>query len=490
MSAQTDIDVAIDIEYDRQILSGNLVEFFRQAWHIVEPATKLSANWHLDFISYLLQEAIGRVIRGEKRPYHIIINVPPRSSKSTLCTVMPNAWAWTTAPCLEVMNASYADSLAELHAIKTKEIVESEWYQKRWGHMFRMSRRMNRNKAYGTDKGGKRLVTSITGAATGKGAHVLIIDDPNHPLKSESATDRNKVNSWLSKTMYTRLNRPEIDLVIIIQQRVHEDDATGHLIRNAGDLFRVFSIPAEDTFPIHPPQLGKYYRDGLMDPVRFNHNILRDQAKVLGSRGYAGQYGQQPASPDGNILKRSWFRIITREDYEKRVPENKRKSRFVADTAYDEADKIKKNDPSGILAYVVHEDSVYVIGWKKYWDELPDLVRNFEAFVRAHRYTGDSILKIEPKASGKSVVQTMRRYTSINVAEAKAPKDSKEVRVTGISPFCESLRVILVQGDWNDAFIDELCVFPGGAHDEAPDCLVMAVEDAQRKPISHARIKS
>jgi predicted phage terminase large subunit-like protein len=471
----------VQVVYDRAALSSSYYEFFKAAWHICEPAIPLDDNWHIRYLCWRLQQEVERIERGELRRRHIIINIPPRSLKSYLCTVMLNAWSWTRSPHLRYLTSSYSDSLSESHAILTKTVIESEWYQQRWGHKFRLSKKENRNNNFANSASGRRIATSVGGSATGKGANIIIADDLIDPRRAVSKSEREKAVHHATNTLYQRLNNPEVDVMIIVQQRLHQHDPAGYLMETNPDKWEVISIPAEDSYPIKPAGLHKYYVDGLFSPKRFSREVLLDKLAILGSRGYAEQYGQQPSDPEGNVFKRGWFRIMSKAVFEAEVMSKSPVMKFVADTAYDDKQKLQDNDPSGVLAFVHHDNTLYLFNYETIYAELPGFLRLCEAFVRANRYTNRSMLKIEPKASGKSIEQAIRAWTSINVSAAPAPTESKEVRATNTAPFVESGRVVLVEGTWNEAWLDSVCTFPNAPHDEEVDTLVMAINDSQKR---------
>ncbi|MDR1337151.1 MAG: heat-shock protein Hsp70, partial [Tannerella sp.] len=148
---------------------------------------------------------------------------------------------------------------------------------------------------------------------------------------------------------------------------------------------------------------------------------------------------------------------------------------FFLDTAYDEK-KESGNDPSGIIAACRLQGKMYVFHGQKMYKEFPDLCRFIVEYVRNYGYTGRSTVRIEPKANGVSIIQQMRRHTKLNITRTPAPKDSKTVRLTAASPKIECGRVVLVDGAWNDEFLDEVCGFPAKSHDEYVDILCYAID--------------
>lgn len=183
-------------------------------------------------------------------------------------------------------------------------------------------------------------------------------------------------------------------------------------------------------------------------------------------RTFASLYQQRPSPDGGNIIKDEYLPII--EHYE--VP-NFDQIDFVSDTAYTAK---QENDPSACLAYAIADGNLYLLGYIRLWAEFSELSQKLKDFVGQKGKT-NSRLYIEPKASGKSIVQYLRRNTNLNVMEYKLADGDKVVRLRAVEPFLEANKVFLVRGAWNQQFIDECKFFPNGKHDEAVDCLTMAV---------------
>jgi predicted phage terminase large subunit-like protein len=207
----------------------------------------------------------------------------------------------------------------------------------------------------------------------------------------------------------------------------------------------------------------------LFFPNRFNKTVLASLRASLGSYGYAGQYSQRPSPEEGGILKKKWFGSIPYELFKKTV--GNAKTDFFLDTAYTED---SKNDPTALMACCYHNHVLYILNSKQAWLELPDLLKFIPDYVALHKYSVVSRILIEPKASGKSTVQSFKK-TRYNVIELPAPTESKLVRVNNITPFVESGKCVLVEGSWNDLFLGECAGFPNAAHDDQVDNLANAI---------------
>jgi predicted phage terminase large subunit-like protein len=454
---------------EKKLCEMSFYEFFQAAWIVVEPAVPLSTNWHHKYICDLLQEECERVIAQKPKTKDVIINVPFRSTKSLIVTVMFPVWAWIRSPKLRFITSSYSATLSIELATKSRDIIFSDWFKRRWGDVFHIKKDQNLKERYENNHVGMRRATSVGGTVTGQGGDFLIVDDPLSPQMASSATERENANEWYRTTFYSRLNQPDIGVRIIIMQRVHEDDLTGFLLGRETRLkYKHICIPAKSgDGNIKPTYLEEFYNkdNGLFWEDRFSQSTLDDYRSALGSYGYAGQLQQTPTPLDSGMIHKDWFKIDRYRVDEAIV-------NFVIDPAYT-ADQ--KNDPSALLAYTYKDNRWQIVDCVNVYKEFPDLVKFIQQWVAKNGYTNRSRIYVEPKASGKSIVQTLVRETGLNVKEDKPPTKDKVARVSDVSASLESGRVSLLNGDWNDEFLDQLAKFPAAKHDDMVDCLVMAV---------------
>ena len=460
---------ALKFALNKKLCEMSFYEFFQQAWHVVEPAVPLSTNWHHKYICDTLQEECERIIRQEPKTKDIIINVPFRSTKSLIVTVMFPVWAWIKSPKLRFITSSYSATLSIELATKSRDIIFSDWFKKRWEDVFHIKKDQNLKERYENNHIGMRRATSVGGTVTGQGGDFLIVDDPLSPQMANSATERDNANEWYRTTFYSRLNQADIGVRIIIMQRVHEDDLSGFLLDRETRLnYKHICIPATNTDGnIKPKSLEKFYNKdtGLFWEDRFSQKVLDDYKNALGTYGYAGQLQQTPTPLDSGMIHRDWFRID-------RFRKDEAIVNFIIDPAYTAN---QKNDPSALLAYTYTENKWQIVDCVNVRKEFPELVKFIPEWVQKNGYTNKSRIYVEPKASGKSIVQTLVRETGLNVKEDKPPTKDKVARVSDISASLESGRVSLLNGKWNEEFLDQLTKFPAAKHDDMVDCLVMAV---------------
>jgi len=287
------------------ILRTDLSAFVEKCFAEIEQGKPYAHNWHVDAIAYQLT----RIHAGETR--RLIVNIPPRHLKSLTVTIAFTAWSLGHDPTKKIICVSHSKDLAREHANSFLRIVESPWYQRLFPSL-QVARRGHRITELKTTRGGFRLATSIEGAVLGRGADLIVIDDPIQPLAALSVAERAKVKTFYDQTLYTRLNDKEIGAIILVMQRLHEDDLVAHV--EAIDDWEKLQIaaiaPQPETYALSAHPGDQYHRaaDELLHPAREGREILDQVRRTMGSRGFRAQYQQAPVPLDVNIIKRNWIR--------------------------------------------------------------------------------------------------------------------------------------------------------------------------------------
>lgn len=460
------------LEVYKYELSNNFYFFFKEAWYILEPSTTLKTNWHHKYICDLLQKETIRIANRENKTQDIIINLPFRATKSIIVSQMWNAWAWINYPELRFISSSHSLRIAIRDAKKTRDIINSIWYQDLFGDKFSWTSDQNVKSEYENDKKGKRFVTSTESNLTGEGGDILIWDDANDP-KDISDVKLDKTNIWYDDTFYSRLNDSHVGLRIGIQQRIHGKDLTAHIIKkHPEDIFHIV-LPAELNEEVRPIELKDKYNNGLFWEWKFSKIELDRYKKVLSATGYSGQLMQRPAPKEGNKIKRDWFKIIKLNE----IPfslEHEKVDIWI-DGAYTEN---TKNDPTALMACVKYNENVYILNSVQKWLELYELLDYFPGFAKANYYNSRGKVFIEPKASGKPLKSMLNKqgYNCIEIND-KVVKYGKMGRVNNSEPTIQSGKIILIEGAWNEQFVDECCMFPNGEHDDQLDNLCYGVHE-------------
>lgn len=444
--------------------------FVETFWAVIIPEEPVF-NWHIKYLCDELQELAYYIVNRLPKPYDLIINIPPGTTKSTIATIMFPAWLWTQDPALRIISSSYSKDVSGDQSQKSKDIITSDKYKRLFPDVV-MRHDKDAKTFYGNTAGGDRYVTSTGSAVTGKHAHVIINDDPQNPKQADSEPSRQEAVAF-TKTLSTRKVNKKNTPTITIMQRLHEEDVTGYLLKRKGDKIKHICLPAELSPHVAPVELREKYVRGLLDPVRLDEEVLAEARIDLGTRGYAGQYEQTPASAEGNIVQKGWFQHISRAQFE--AMRGGAAMHFFLDTAYERKNK-SDNDPSGILAACKIGNQLFVYHAKKVWKTFPELIAFLPEYCHTWGYDRRSTLRIEPKANGVSVVQQLQASTDLNVTKTPSPTDSKATRLSVASPKIECGRVVLVDGEWVEDFVEEVANFPTQTHDEFVDILCYAID--------------
>ena len=301
----------VKAEKARRAASASLYEFVKQSWHVVEPGVPFMESWHIAEIC----EHLEAVSAGEI--HRLLINIPPRHSKSTIVSVMWPAWEWITDPAQKFLCASYSGTLSTRDNLKTRRLLQSPWYQERWGHMFKFAGDQNAKQRFENDKTGYRLATSVGGTATGEGGSRLILDDPHGAQAAQSEAMRESDLEWFDMVWSTRLNNPKTDAMVTVMQRLHERDISGHILNDIRGWEHI-CIPAEWDGKHRKTILGAYdprkVKGELICPDRFGDKEITMLKQLLGSYGSAGQLQQDPTPSGGGILKTKHFGLWSADD--------------------------------------------------------------------------------------------------------------------------------------------------------------------------------
>jgi predicted phage terminase large subunit-like protein len=476
------LDKELELQLKREIFTTSYFEFFKWAFNILFPNEKYEDAFHIKYLCDLYQVEVERIIKREEKDKDIIVNIPPRTSKSLITSVVLNAWAWIKDPTIPFITVSFDEDLSLLNARYCKDIIKSDEYQALFGHLFQIRKDADTQSLFFTDKGGFRMSKTTGANITGHKGMIIIVDDPQNPKTAESELERKKTIEYYTRALYNRLTPANLGIRIIIMQRLHENDLTGYLLENNKEDYIHICLPAEISDLVKPVELRDKYsqvefatQEGtrsyfLLDPIRLGMKTLSGFKKTLGTRGYTGQYDQRPAPEEGGIFKREWFEIVDPETIVRDV-QNESIHAFI-DGAY--TDKTQ-NDPSAKLDAFRQGNFLYIVNVEEQWMEAPALMKYLKQHIVKYQHDRNSKMFIEPKASGKTIAQMLRDGTMFNVIETKPPDKDKVTRANAVSPICESKRVKLINGPYVEKFLQQVTTFPNATHDDMVDVLVMAI---------------
>ncbi|MFP3153115.1 phage terminase large subunit [Lachnospiraceae bacterium ZAX-1] len=449
-------------EIQREAAERSLPKFIEQAWQTIEPGTQYIDNWHI----HLIGEYMQAVNLGQTR--RLIINIPPRHMKSIEATICYPAWTWTKDPGKRFIKVSYSDNLSRKHNILTRDIIRSPWFCDNWGDTVTLKDDVNRQNEFKNSKLGFMYSTSVGGALTGEGGDVIIIDDPQNPLMANSEAEREASINFFKNTLQTRLNDPKKGAIIIIMQRLHENDMTGYILsENIG--YEHLCLPAIApertiiTFPISKKEIVREEGD-LLNAGRFDKQVLDDLKKSMGSLQFSGQFQQTPAPAEGIIFKREWMTNF-----------------------YTLAPKTM-DIQSWDMAFTKSEGSAKVAGFVMgkaeadiYIKDLTNDKMDFTESVVAVRTLSGKHPKarakvVENKANGPAIVNTLKKEIP-GMVEFN-PKGSKEERAMSVTPYFEAGNIWFPDpktNPWVEDLIRDLLIFPKGTYKDTVDALVQGI---------------
>lgn len=467
----------------RKRYEGSLIEFFEAAWPHFDPAP-FTPGWHLEAIA----EHLEAVARGEIR--RLLVNVPPRHSKTLLCSVAYPAWIWAQTPDKEFplmgphvkfMCLSYGDSLAMDSSTLAKRLVNSDWYQGYWGNRVKITKDQDNKEKFDTTAGGTRISSSFGSGILGRGADIKIIDDPHKVDEVESELTRQRVIRTYDGTLKSRITDPKLSAEITIMQRLHEADLAGHILEDE-DVVHL-CLPAEYEEGRHCVTALSWedprQKEGeLLWPERFGPPELAPYKRI--PYEWAGQWQQRPEPRGGGIIKRDWWQLWEKDEF----PEFE----YIvasADTAFTEKEE---NDPTGCTVWGVFREGTYnypkvmlIWAWRKHLELHGRLVEKLPGesdkayrtraqpswgLVEWLRHTCSrckvDMLLIENRASGKDAGSALSRMFGPSSYGIKLvePRGDKVARMHAVVPTFSQSLVYAPEREWATLAIDEICTFP------------------------------
>jgi len=446
-----------------ELARRSLLEFTRQAWHILEPGVPMKEGWVLEAIcEHLEAVADGRIKR-------LLINVPPGSSKSRLARVMFPLWLWTHKPWMRIIGASYALSLSERDSYYARTIVQSEWYQKNFGVSISAEQGSKVNFD-NTSMGGMRAI-SVGGATTGFRGDLLLLDDGHNVSDGESDAKRSEAVQWFLETFQTRVNDLDNTPIVVIGQRIHEEDIYSAALELG---YEHLNIAME-----YDPEVAKTTSIGwtdprtkegeLMWPERFSADAVERLKKALGPYAASAQLQQRPVPRKGGMFQVDNIRQI--DD----LPDEN----FIAVRAWDLAGS------EGNGAFTVGTKMVYGETSQQFY--VVDVIRKqlgggavrqlIEKTAEQDGHTCKIIVPQDPGAAGKVVVQDIIALLHGYNAKAEAQSGSKETRAEPLASQVEIGRVNVLKRTWTKAWLDELRFFPKGKFKDQVDSTASAFNE-------------
>lgn len=457
------ISLATLIELDRALVKKcGFKKFIKLAWSQIEPGKEFIDGWHIDAIA----EHLEAITKGQLN--RLVINIPPGHMKSIATCVLWPSWVWTFRPESKWIFASYAMNLSRRDNLRMRRLIESEWYQARWGESFRPLRDNWGADKFINDHAGFRMCTSVDGTVTGEHADFQVCDDP---IKPQDVTKTSLANclEWWNETMSSRLVDFKKSARVIIMQRLHVNDLAGEMLRAGGYEHLCLPMEYESKSKCHTSIGFNDPRtlDGeLLWPEKCPAESVSEIKKDINSeRGIAAQLQQQPVPHSGAIFKRDCVQ------YYKDLP-----ATATIVTSWDCT--FKETSTSYVVGQVwgITNDCTNFV--------LIDQVRNHLSFSEtltairkfAHKYPYCSAHLIEEKANGSAVIDMLR--DEIPGLIPVLPQGGKEARANAIESLWSNKFVLLPDPElkaWVGDFVQEILEFPSSLHDDQVDAMTQAL---------------
>lgn len=441
-------------------LRTNFYWFIAKTFQTLNPSTPFLRNWHIEAIAWHLEQVrLGKIKR-------LIITMPPRSAKSISATVAFPAFVHGWDPTVEIVAVSYAQNLSSKLHNDYRSIISAPWYKGIFPGT-RIDPRKDSEQETRLTSRGSRLATSVGGVLTGRGAEIIIIDDPLKPDEAASEAGRNTVNQWFGSTLLSRLNQKKDGAIVIVTQRLHVDDLVGH-VTEYDDNWTVLNLPAiaveDEAIQVGNRRYYRRKRGGLLHPERENLAVYDELKLNIGAEAFEAQYQQQPVPPGGNMFKRKW---LTHYDQLPEIGDD--------DTIFQSWDTASKtglaNDWSVGTTWLYKNGSYYLMDVCREKLNYPDL--KAKMIESARRYDPWTIL-IEDTGVGTGLLEDLRQE-GLDAVAVK-PTQSKETRAHIQTPKFQSSRVLFPRSaHWLPELEAEVLAFPGGRHDDQVDSITQAL---------------
>ena len=435
---------------DRELAASNFLTFVKRVW-----PNFIEGRHHKKMASAFEKVASGKIKR-------LIINMPPRHTKSEFASYLLPAWFLGKFPNKKVIQTSHTAELAVGFGRKVRNLVDSDVYAETFPNVSLQAD----SKAAGrwnTNKNGEYFAIGVGGAVTGKGADLLVIDDPHSEqeaaLAATSPEIYDKVYEWYTSGPRQRLQPG--GAIVIVMTRWGLRDLTGQVIKSAtqrgGDEWQVIEFPA--ILPSGNPLWPEFWS---LDEL----SALKEE---LPNSKWQAQYQQQPTSEEGAIVKREWWKFWEKD--------NPPKCEFIIqswDTAFETTNRSDYSACTTWGVWTSEDGETNIILLNAYKARLEFFELKKRVLEEYKEYEPDALI-VEKKASGISLYQELRRM-GVPVAEFTPSKGNDKItRLNSVSDIIQSGRVWVPQTNWAEELIDEVASFPSGEHDDLVDATTLAL---------------
>jgi predicted phage terminase large subunit-like protein len=445
------------------LLRNDFMGFVERSFYELNPETDFVSGPHIEAIAAKLEACrLGKIKR-------LIINLPPRNLKSHCTSIAFAAWFLGHDPSRHVICASYGQDLADKLARDCRTVMNSSLYKR----LFR-TRLSDRQAVHDfmTTAQGTRLATSVGGVLTGRGGDLILIDDPQKPDEALSETRRNAVNDWYDNTLMSRLNSKADGCIVIIMQRLHQDDLVGHVLEQGHwDVLSLSAIAeADETHVIETPYGRRLFvrKEGeALHPERESLAVYANIRQTIGEYNFLSQYQQTPTPVGGAMVKTHWVKYYKPDEQPEQFAQILQ--------SWDTANKATElADYSVCTTWGTLYKRYYLLNVFRRRLNYPDLKR--AVIAQALEYKANTVL-IEDKASGTQLIQDLQNEGVIGVTEYKPPPGTDKImRLHAQTAMFENGYVLLPsEAPWLNDFVKELTSFPGTKYDDQVDSTTQAL---------------
>lgn len=431
-------------------------------------------NWHIKYLCKEMQKIGFDVLQKKEKKHDLLINIPPGTTKSTICTVMFPAWIWIaripgkekTGSFARFITGSFKAEISLEHAELSRDIINSDKYKLYFPEL-EIRKDKNAKSNYKNTDGGYRTTTSVGTSPMGKHAHFIIIDDPIDPEQTLSDPERESANRWVDNITTTRKVDKKVTVTVMIMQRLHKLDPSGHWLTKKDKKIRHIQLPGilkigDVQYAVRPKKLKKKYIDGLLDPKRMSASVMIEMRSGLGPYGFSAQIGQDPRDLEDGMFLRSYFEIVEASPAggtqsvrawdlaatsEKEAKTKKIHAAYTAGVKMKECDGIyyiedvvrkRVSDPRGIMKNTASQDGT---------ETMIDYPQ-------------------DPGSAGKVQARDIAKHLAGYDCRSSLESGDKIVRILPFSAQCRIGNVKLVRGAWNAEFLEEGDFFPNGFKDQ------------------------
>ena len=430
----------------------------------LEPGNPFEDNWHIQLIAKCLEEVrLGTRTR-------LMLNMPPRSMKSILVSVSFVAWVLGHDPTRRIMCLTYSKDVAHAQAKLFQRLMASDWVHRVFPDL--RPRVPNKLMEWETSQGGYRLAASIDGSVLGRGADIIILDDPNKGQEIYSKVARERVKQAYDHTISTRLNHPKKSAIVCVMQRLHADDLAGHMLEQ--EDWHEISIPAmalgRERWDLGHGQFKVRRAGELIQPERLGVEELEKFKRKMGRTAFEAQYQQQPAPDDGIIIKRAWLRFAD-------VPPEQIDFTLIS---WDTASTLSEDaDWSVGTVWALSGNEIHLLHVERVKLEVPDLRHRIE---QMHGSWRADLTIIENADLGRGIVQDLRRTSPSCKPQLRTSRIEKLARMQARSVMFETGRVFLPrEATWLSTYLEELLGFPNRRYDDQVDSTSQALDFIQQR---------